>query len=747
MAEFDGPVPAPTVGTSQHRVDARAKVRGEHQFPSDHVLPGMLWVRVVRSSRPHALLTSVDTLVASAIEGVECILTAADVPGNNAHGLVVADQPVLCSERVRYVGEPIALVAATTDQVARKACAAVEVHYRNLSVVSDSALSEQSEPLHCGGNVCAEVDLGFDDPGQMLSLSEECFEIDYNTDRQEHAFLETEAGTSWLDEDGILNISAGGQNPFNDRRQIVDALGLEPDRVRVVNPMMGGAFGGKEDCSVQILLALVTFATGRPARLMFDRDESMIAGVKRHAFQVRSRVAATRDGRLTAFDCSFIADAGAYTTLSPAVITQAAEHASGPYRFEACRVRGKAMHTNNGNASAFRGFGNPQMVIGIEQLMDEIAVRTGLSPFDVRRKNLIGKGQTAGAGHTMISDTVLPQLLDAAEQGELWRHRSKVKSETPEGIRRGIGVTAIWQGYGLGAGLEQGADVRLSLTREGTYLLQVGTPDLGAGNITAFLQIAADMLGCAVGDIDHIAGDSLGPDSGSSNASRTIFIVGNAIAAASHKLRRKIVDVATSALGPGKWDLAGGFVCMKDNRVPLPELVRITDGITVSLSHKQPMPEARLPGFPHAGYSYWVQVMAVDVDVHTGEVSVNGVENYVDVGKAINPDGVKAQCEGGFAQGVGYALYENSIFENAVLGNPTLSDYIIPSIKDVPVKLDTRIFETADDTNPLGVRGIAEIGLTPVAVTVANAVHDAIGVRFSKFPILPEMVLEAILAE
>ena len=262
-------------------------------------------------------------------------------------------------------------------------------------------------------------------------------------------------------------VSVGGQNPFHDRRQIAAALGLPVERVRVLNPMMGGAFGGKEDCNVQILLALVTLKTGRPARLMLDRSESLVAGVKRHAFDVRYRVSAGRDGILGALDVEIVADAGAYTTLSPAVIGQAAEHASGPYRFAATDIRAKAVFTNNGNASAFRGFGNPQVAIGIEQAIDALASRTGLSPFDIRRKNLIGKGDIAGAGHVMAADTALPRLLDAAEAGAIWRTRSAFRSGGAPWVRRGVGVTAIWQGFGLGADLETGSDGPTLADRKG----------------------------------------------------------------------------------------------------------------------------------------------------------------------------------------------------------------------------------------------------------------------------------------
>lgn len=736
-----------SVGASQQRIDALSKARGEHQFPSDHVLPGMLWLQVVRSDRPHAQLLSIDTSRASAVDGVVCILTAADVPGQNRFGLIVADQPVLCEDRVRFAGEPLAIVAAESDEIARKARDLVHATYGDLPVVSDPLGADTAIEIHSGGNLCSELRLGHDDVGAISHACDQWVELQYETNRQEHAFLETEAGTSWFDENSILTVSVGGQNPFNDRRQIAAALGVSPTRVRVLNPMMGGAFGGKEDSNVQILLALVTYTTGRPARLMFDRSESLRAGVKRHAFNVNYRIGATADGTLKSLAVEMIADAGAYTTLSPAVIAQAAEHASGPYRFDASCVHAKAVFTNNGNASAFRGFGNPQVVIGIEQAIDELALRTGLTPFDIRRKNLIAKGQMAGAGHMMTADTALLQLLDAAEQGSIWTGRNKFRSGASPWCRRGVGVTAIWQGYGLGAGIESGATVRLSLTPDGRFRLELGTPDLGQGNATAFLQIAADELNATPDELDCIAGDSLGPDSGSTNASRTIYVVGNAVALAAQKLRTGIIEAARSTLGSQPWKFDRSTISNGDQRLSLRELAAKIGNLTVEASFQPRSADAIAVGVPHASYSYWVQVIAVEADMLTGSIAVSDVENYVDTGRTINPAGVEAQSEGAFAQGLGYALYENSIYERGILRNPTFSNYVIPSIKDVPASISTKIFETPDDTNPLHVRGIAEIGLSPVAATIANAINDAIGIRFSQFPILPEMVLDAILAK
>lgn len=731
------------VGTSQQRVDALAKARGEHLYPSDHSLPDMLWLRIVRSRFAHARIRYVETAKAAALEGVVRVLTAADIPGTNGFGLIVPDQPVLCHDRVRFVGEPIAIVAATSDRAAREACALVEVEYEPLEIVSEATTAAEAIALHPGGNQCAAIDLGYGDVESTAVDCAQSFEYSYVTNRQEHAFLETEAGSSWIDENGVLTLSVGGQNPFHDQRQVAAVLGLPESRVRVLNPMMGGAFGGKEDCSVQIPLALVTWLTGLPARMMFDRSESILAGVKRHSFAISIRIGANGDGRLRSFESTLIADAGAYTTLSPAVLGQAAEHVSGPYVYESSRICARAMFTNNGNASAYRGFGGPQVMIGIEQVIDEMARKCGLSPFEIRRKNLLRKGDRAGAGHFMTSDTALLQLIDAAESGPLWARRDAFRAAAPEWTRRGIGVSAIWQGYGLGAEMERGAEVRISLTAQGKYRLQVGTPDLGSGNLTAFLQIAADELDANVEQFEYIVGDSEGPNSGSSHASRTVYVVGNAVALAARELANRI----RSSVDGADVQLLCDRIRIGPAEIPLEEVHSRLASPEVRLHYRPRSSKPISAGIPHAGYGYWVQVLGVEVDLLTGQVSVVEVENYVDTGKTINPNGVMGQCEGAFAQGLGYALYENSVYKNGEMLNPSFSNYTIPSIKDMPPAMTTTLFESPDECNPLGVRGIAEIGLTPVAASVANAVRDAVGIRFTTFPILPEMILSAIVAE
>ncbi|MCQ3978631.1 MAG: xanthine dehydrogenase family protein molybdopterin-binding subunit [Anaerolineae bacterium] len=729
------------------RVDAYAKASGAHVYPSDVVLDNMLWVQVLRAAHPHARILSIDTSAAETLPGVVCVLTAKDVPGENRFGLLVHDQPVFCEERVLYMGDAVAVVAAETDDLARQARDLIRVEYEVLPPLTEPlwALQPDAPQLHPQGNLCAELHLGHGDVALGFAEADYIFESSYQTGRQEHAFLETEAGAAYYDEAGILTVCAGGQNPFKDRQQLAVALNLPEDKLRVLHPMMGGAFGGKEDINVQIHLALVTQRTGRPCRLMLDRNESITVGVKRHPFQVRYKTGVKKDGTLTAIEVTILADTGPYITLGPAVIGLAAEHCCGPYYFPHTKIDAQAVFTNNCNASAFRGFGNPQVLVGLEQHMDIMAEAVGLTPIAFRRKNVLQPGQAAGPGQITPASISLPRVLDAVEQGELYARREALKSGVGRWKRRGVGLAAAWQGFGLGAGVPDGATVRIELQADGRYRLHASSPDMGQGNVTAFVQMAAHELNCSAADFEVTIGDSLGPDSGSSNASRTVFVVGSAVIKAALDLRSKILAAAqrlnTSAEPPR---FTGRAAEVNGQSIPLAELA-VEFGPLVGEGYFHPQqPTPVVVGIPHPAYSYSVQMALVEVDLLTGEIEVLQMENYLDAGYVINPAGAEGQSEGGIAQGLGYALFEDILLSEGRVLNPRLSTYIIPSIRDVPAQINTVLLQEPEPMGPYGARGISEICLSPTAGAILNAIYDAVGVRFERIPVTPEMMLAAL---
>ncbi|MCR9282609.1 MAG: molybdopterin-dependent oxidoreductase [Rhodobacteraceae bacterium] len=697
------------IGQSEVKWDARAKADGSFMYPSDLERPDMLHVRVLRANRPHARILAIDTAVAELAKGVVCVLTHKDIPGLNGFGFIAADQPVLCHDRVRYAGDAVALVAAESDEQAKAALDKIEITYLDLpSVLSPRAALEPDAPkIHASGNHCHKITLGFGDLHAAMRSSDVTARIFCVTGRQEHAYLEPEAGISFIDDRKRICVICGGQNPHADQRQLAEILAVPKDQVWVSHPPMGGAFGGKEDLNVQPFIALVTQRTGRPARMVYDRKESIAFSVKRHRFEIEVEVGATAAGRLTGFRADFLVDTGAYLTLGPAVLTLAAEHASGPYKFKASLIRGDVVHTNTSNASAFRGFGNPQAILGIEQAMDMLADKLDIDPIDFRCRNLLDKGDRAGAGHVMRSGVPLKALAQRASKSAL------LNSCEEEGrLKTATGLAFVWQGFGLGAGAEPGSTVRLTRDQDGNFTLDVSQPDLGEGNLTAFLQVAADTLGSALQDIRLENGSTDHANAWSTNASRSLAVTGSAVLNAAKAMKTRIASGENGLL-----EETGNFTPDMDEPLEI--------------------------GLPHVGYAYGIQIVRVVLDEVTGEVSVKEVETYLDPGTVINPDGIEGQIEGGFAQGMGFALSEDLFLCEGRVRNDRFSSYILPTIRDVPSRIRTQFVSTPEPSNPLGARGVAEIGITPVAAAIANGLSRITGLRYERFPITPEQILEA----
>jgi len=734
---------APSIGESVTRIDGFAKATGAHVYPSDFALDGMLWLRVLRAGRPHARILSIDTSAAEQVEGVVRLFTAKDVPGTNGVGILLQDMPVLCENKVRYEGDAVAIVAAESDEAAYRARDLIKVEYRDLPVVSDprAAMQPDSLRVHDGGNVVHELHFGRGDLATAFESADFVFENEYHTGRQAHTFLETESGTAFYDEKGRLTIRVGGQYPQRDQEQIARALGLDKEDVRVIMPMPGGAFGGKDEITVQCYLALVTLLTRRPSRIMLDRDESYLAGIKRHPFHMRFKTACTAEGKLVAAEVELVADTGAYASLGPAVLSLATEHCLGPYYFPNLKIDSYCVYTNNSFAGAFRGFGAPQVVVGIEQQMDMMARAVGMDPVEFRRRNGLRVGQQAALGNVLDTTSILNLVLGAVEQGVIYSQRDELAQSENRWKKRGVGIAAIWQCVGMGAGVPDYANVQVVLQENGRYQLRVGSVDIGQGNATAFVQMVAHELGCRMDDVDLFMSDTLGPDSGSCAASRNLFVVGTAAINAARDLRQKIVDTAAHELqcDPDNLTLDGNRVVFKENDRSLP-LAGL--GPLQGEGYAE-MPEAKqiAPGIPHKVFSYGAQVALVEVDTLTGEVDVLELHSIIDVGKAVNRQGVEAQSEGGMAQGLGYALMEDILMENGKMLNPRMSTYVIPSINDVPTDVETTIIEYPEPEGPYGAKGIAEIVLTPTAAAILNAVYAATGERFTRVPLTPEQVL------
>ena len=736
---------SPKIGEPVPRIDAWAKATGKQVYPSDFFLPGMLSLRVFRSPHPHAKIVSLDTTAAAKAPGVVCVLTASDIPGETLTGLITTDMPVLCDDIVRRQGDPIAIVAAESEEAARQACGLIHAQYELLPVISDprEALKPGSALVHAEGNLVAEIHLRHGDVESAFTDAELIFEHEYSTGRQEHAHIETESGAAYYDEEGRLTIRFGGQHPHWDQEIIAKILGVERDEVRVISPMMGGSFGGKDDIDVQCYLALVTHHTKRPCRMMFDRRESMIAGTKRHPFVASYKTSCTPDGEMLAAQVELIADTGAYAGWGPAVLNVAVDACLGHYQIPNVKVDAYCVYTNNGNASAFRGFGAPQVVFGLEQQVDIMAHACSIDPIDFRRRNTVQPGKKAALGFMYDGDDSFLQVLDTAEQGSLYgqrRQRLEARDAESCGKARGVGIAAAWMGIGYGAGVPDNAEVHVKLTNQGRYQLLVGGTDMGQGNGTAFVQMVAHELNCQMGDVELILGDSLGPDAGSCDAARQMTLVGSATVSAARDLYCLIQDEAARELGTAPKDilLEGGSAIIGETgeKRSLSGLGEMTGRGYANLPELEPL----IPGIPKTLYVAAAQVALVEVDILTGKVDVLKMHNVIDAGKVINQQGVVGQSEGGLVQGVGYTLFEDCMVSDGKFINQDFSTYILPSIQDIPDNVVTTILEEPSTIGPYGAKGIAEVVIVPTAPAILNAVYDAIGERFTKIPLSQEDV-------
>jgi CO/xanthine dehydrogenase Mo-binding subunit len=716
----------------------------------------MLWVAVVRAAYPHARILKIDTDAAAAAPGVVKVLTAKDVPGENAFGIQIQDMPVLCADRVRYLGDAVALVAAESRREARAGAALVKVDYQVLPEVIDpeEAMKPDAPALHPKGNILHQGHFTKGDVEEGFRRSAVVVEHSYQVPMIDHAFLETEAGVSYYDENGRLTVESCGQYVYRDQTQIARALAVPLTQVRVMAPIVGGAFGGKDEITVQIHLALMTFHTRRPCKLVASREESMISHTKRHPVRMTYKTGAAKDGRLLAVQARFVSDTGAYASLGGPVLNVMMEHAAGPYLVPNVKVDGYAVYTNNGFSGAFRGFGCTQACVGLESQMDLMAAALKLDPLAFRIRNALHKGDLAGLNYPMTSEVGIEPTLLAARKGRLWRERRALKrdrrhvpvAQAPH-IRRGVGLAGQMQGLGLGIGIPDYAEVRLELAPEGQATLFASTNEIGQGAYSAYLQILAERLGVAPERLRIVGADTARcPDAGTTTASRTIFAVGQAVVLAADKLMVALGLQASRRLGwkegPARWKGEKAFGT--GGSAALSELVD-PEGLSVEATFHVPVAAQELgDGLPHRFYSYGTHVALVSVDTLTGEISVDAVEAFLDGGQVISRAGFEGQSEGGVAQGIGYALFEEVVLRQGRFLTTNFNTYVLPTSLDVPMDIRTVPVQVREPAGPFGAKGISETCMVGVTPAILNALADALGVRFFRLPVRAEDVVRAI---
>ncbi len=743
------------IGKPVTRKDGVGKVTGETKFFSDMTLPNMLYAKVTRSKYPHALIKRINTSKAEAVPGVVTVLTYKDVPGLNGFGIIVPDQPVLCYDKVRYLGDAIAVIAAENLEAAEKASQLVEVDYEPLPVVSDplEALKPDAPKVHEKGNTQRHATIRIGDVEKAFRAADVVVENTYRTGRQMHMFLEIEAGLGMLDDKGNIVLYVGGQSPYRDQMQVSRALRIKPERVRVISTPVGGAFGGKEENTVQIHLALLALKTERPVKMVWTREESGVAGIKRHPMIVTMKTAASKDGKLLANQVRIVADTGAYASLGPTVLDVSIENSCGPYRVPNIDIDAYLVYTNNGVAGAFRGFGAPQVNFAMESNLDIIAGKLGIDRLEIRKNNALREGDVGPFGCKILGSVGVYETLLKAQDSDLWRNRAKYKSNpSAPWCKRGVAVTTAVKGFGFGALPDFGA-ASIQITPAGKFVVGVSCPEIGQGAVTAYSQIAAEALLCDVGDV-YIASaaSQLSPDTGTSSASMALVRGGNAILAAAPKMNELLFEAAAKIMGEHKEDLT-----LRDSQIVSAKrsvtfaqiaqyLQRTGSETKVVAGFNVPRVEKPVEGsieIPHWSYMYASAVALVEVNTLTGATKVLKFFLSPDSGTIINPQSYTGQCEGAIVQGLGFALTEETQIANGIVRTNNFTTYIIPTICDIP-EIEVEPVETYEKIGPFGAKGLGEIGVIPVGSAVTNAIYDATGVRVFTLPATPEQVYTSL---
>ncbi len=738
------------VGARVARLDGAPKVLGTEIFGADARRAGALVVCAIRA--PHAAARFAFGDIEAWARTRDCqVFTAADIPGANAFSAIpaFADQPALAEAHVRMRGEAIALVAGDEDVMAALDLNDFPVEWTPEAALETPIAAEEpgATQLHegRGGNILIRGLVRRGDVETALAKAEHLAEAEIETGYVEHAYIEPEAGIAWMEGDTLM-IAACTQAPVMDRDDTARVLGLPPERVRIMPTAAGGGFGAKLDLSLQPLIGLVALKTGRAARMVYTRAESMASTTKRHPARMRARIGADGAGRITgmAFDGQF--NTGAYASWGPTVAVRVPVHASGPYAVPNYDAQARAVHTNGPVSGAFRGFGVPQAAIMQELLFDDLALKSGIDRLAFRRLNALPDGGTTVCGQ-VVHGVGIAECLESLEAPWADALGDAARFNAAGGpVRRGIGVASCWYGCGNTA-LPNPSTIRAGIDAEGTLFLHQGAADIGQGANTVIAQIFADALGVALGAVNLIGPDTaLTPDCGKTSASRQTFVTGKAALAAGAALRARILAMtnmgegATLSLGAGTVEVSDGA---RTARIALSELDGDAHGYALCAEETYDPPTSALDengqGVPYAVYGYGAQMAVVDVDTELGTVAVRRMVAAHDVGRAINPDLAEGQIEGGIAQGLGLALMEEFIPGRT----ENLHDYLIPTVGDMP-EIRSILIEKPDPEGPFGAKGLGEHVLIPTAPAILSAIRHACGARITRLPALPHRVLAAI---
>ncbi len=758
------------IGKHILRWDALAKVTGKALFTADFLklYKNLVWVYSLRTRYAHALIKGVDVSGAERVSGVLKVITANDIPGVNDVGYVIPDQPLLAYKKVRYIGDTIALVVADDPYIAREAAERVHVDYEPLPVYTDPEeivdLMTLKEKPHTSihgerdSDIVAHYKIRAGDVEKALREADVVVENKYRTPMQEHAYIEPEAAISIPEPDGGITIITSTQCPFDVRRAVARVLGLPQNMIRVIVPFVGGGFGGKEDVADELgaKAALATYLTGRPAVVVHTREESIIGHSKRHPMVAWYRHAARRDGTLLAVEANILLDTGGYASLGPFVAWRTTVHSTGPYRVSNARIDTLAVYTNTIYSGAFRGFGDPQVQFAVERQMDILAEELGIDPVELRLKNILRAGDRTVHGQLLTEEhgVGLEEAIKKVVEASDWYRKRREYTGERGRLRKGIGIAVGWHGNSIGV---EGADyssVTLIINRDGTITFRTGLMDMGQGSLWGLVLIAAEILGVPPNYFRIEQPDTAStPDAGPTVASRATVMGGNAALVAAYRLRKRINEIASQMLECSPEEIvveAPRIYCRSDpeKETTWQEVVEQSFWLGVPLQEfgyyrapRAKWEEETGRGEPYITYTFGAIVSEVTVDLETGQVWVDRAYIAYDIGRVINPVGAEHHAEGGFIQGMGYALMEEVVHsKEGWIYNPNLSTYYIPTMKDTPREFHVFFVEAGYKRGPFGAKGLGEPSIVPVAPSIVNAISHALGIRFYEIPLPPHKI-------
>ncbi|ALC82270.1 xanthine dehydrogenase subunit D [Bacillus gobiensis] len=736
-------------GKNRVRPDGKTKVTGTLKYMTDLTFPNMLYAKVLRSEFPHAEIKSISTDRASTLPGVKAVITYKDVPGMNRFGIVFPDQPVLCEDRVRYVGDAIAAVAAKTEDIAVQALSFIEVEYEPLQVVDDpeKALEPGSPKLHDNGNILHEAGHQHGDVEAGFRSSDLILAETYHLPRQMHTYMETEGGVVVPEKDGAITVYAGTQHGYKDRFQLSRILAMPEEDIRIVSSPIGGSFGGKDELNIQPYAALLAIVTKQPVKIHQTRKESVRSGIKRHPMKITMKTGVTVEGKIQAQYVKIVADTGAYATLGPAVLDFSVEHAAGPYLIPNLLTEGISVYTNNGVAGEFRGFGGNQITFALESQMDRLAEKLGMDPLQIRRINLREAKDPGPMNHRIAPTDGAANVLETIAKSPLL-HVSK-KSSSPF-KKKGVGAAITMHGGGLGYGRLDPSGGRLSLSEEGKIVISFGFEECGQGILAVIENLVTDELGCSTEDLQIIIGDTEAvPVSGSSTASRGTSMVWQAIQLMKPLFIKQLIEKAAELTNLPAESLLIGPGGLYQKKSPVISFSKLAaqgfkeSSLVVDTSFQFPTtPDPVIGG--HFLYSFGAVALEVEVDLLTGMVQVTDMEHAVAAGPVVSKQGYTGQIEGGAMMALGYTLSEEAAMSEGRYLTGNLDTYLIPGIQDVPPDINIHAIEELCEGDIYGPRGVGEIGTVAVAPAIAKAVHDAVGYWVNRLPISSEELLDAI---